>query len=162
MKHQLPAQIHSILFVCLGNICRSPAGENVMRRLLQDAGLDGQVRCDSAGLLDYHSGEPPDARMRAAGLRRGLPMSGAARQVTRADLDVFDLVLAMDDSNYRGLIQLASEHNRHKILPFCSLCTRHADREVPDPYYGDAGGFDYVLDLMEDGCRALLAQLTRR
>lgn len=159
MKPQPPATIDSILFVCLGNICRSPAGENVMRRLLQQAGLGQVIRCDSAGLIGYHAGSPPDARMRSAGMRRGLPMTGTARQVTRADLDAFDLVLAMDDDNFRGLLQLASDANRHKVHRFCSYCTRHPDREVPDPYYGGVAGFEYVLDLMEDGCQGLLGQL---
>jgi protein-tyrosine phosphatase len=162
VKQQPPLQVRSILFVCMGNICRSPAGENVMRRLLQDAGLEQRVRCDSAGLIGYHTGDPPDARMRAAGQRRGLPMTGVARQVTRADLDAFDLVLAMDDDNFAGLMKLASATNRHKVVKFCSFCTRHPDREVPDPYYGGAEGFDHVLDLMEDGCGTLLARITAR
>jgi len=151
--------IRSILFVCMGNICRSPAGENVMRRLLEEAGLDGHIRCDSAGLIDYHVGEPPDARMSSAGRRRGLPMTGSARQVTRADLDAFDLILAMDDDNYRGLMALASDQHREKIRRFCSYCSRHPDKEVPDPYYGGSAGFEHVLDLMEDGCKGVLAQL---
>lgn len=154
-----PRSIASILFVCLGNICRSPAGENVMRKLLKDAGLGEDVVCDSAGIMGYHLGEPPDARMIAAGRGRGLPMTGIGRQVTRADLDSFDLVLAMDNANYAGLIKLANDGNRDKIKRFCDYCVSHRDTEVPDPYYGDAAGFEYVLDLLEDGCAQILRQV---
>lgn len=132
-----------------------------MRHLLQQAGLAELVLCDSAGIIDYHSGEPPDARMREAGRKRGLPMTGTARQVTRKDIVAFDLILAMDHDNHSGLMRLATPINRHKIRMFCSYCTQHSDREVPDPYYGDAAGFDYVLDLMEDGCRQIIAEITR-
>ncbi|MGD9841500.1 MAG: low molecular weight protein-tyrosine-phosphatase [Steroidobacteraceae bacterium] len=148
--------LSSILFICMGNICRSPAGENVMRKLLQDAGLADQVRCDSAGTLGYHSGASPDSRMHAAGQKRGLPMTGKARQVTRVDLSLFDLILAMDDDNYRELQTLATEQNRHKIKLFCEYCVTHRDNEVPDPYYGGPEGFEHVLDLLEDGCTQIL------
>jgi len=153
------AQTRSILFVCLGNICRSPAGENVMRKLLEDAGLNQQIHCDSAGISNYHSGNSPDSRMIAAGRNRGLPMTGSARQVTRHDLDRFDLILAMDDENYAGLIRMVTQHNSYKVRMFCSYCTDHDEREVLDPYYGGPDGFDYVLDMMEDGCREILRLL---
>jgi protein-tyrosine phosphatase len=143
----------------MGNICRSPAGENVMRQVLMQAGLAEHVLCDSAGIIDYHAGNPPDARMRAAGQRRGLPMTGIARQVTRHDLDRFDLILAMDYDNHSGLLKLATANNRHKIRMFCSYLTQHTDREVPDPYYGGAEGFEYVLDLLEDGCAGILREI---
>jgi len=151
--------ITSILFVCMGNICRSPAGENVMRRLLQQAGLADAVICDSAGVIGYHAGDPPDARMCAAGHRRGLPMTGIARQVTHADLDQFDLILAMDNDNYAALNRLANNRNRHKIRKFCEYCVAHSINEVPDPYYGDATHFERVLDLLEDGCVQLVEQI---
>jgi protein-tyrosine phosphatase len=154
-----PRSIASILFVCLGNICRSPAGEHVMRKLLEDAGLGEDVVCDSAGIMGYHIGASPDARMIAAGRRRGLPMTGIGRQVTRADLDTFDLVLAMDNANYAGLTRLANSSNRDKIKRFCDYCVNHRDTEVPDPYYGDAAGFEYVLDLLEDGCTQILREV---
>lgn len=151
--------VRSVLFVCLGNICRSPAGENVLRKLLHEGGIGAQVRCDSAGIIDSHVGEAPDARMCAAGQRRGLPMTGRARQVTREDLQSFDLILAMDEDNRSALLRLATTDTQAKIRLFCSYCTRHADREVPDPYYGGPAGFEYVLDLLEDGCSHLVAQL---
>ncbi|MGC4091994.1 MAG: low molecular weight protein-tyrosine-phosphatase [Polyangiaceae bacterium] len=153
--------LNSLLFVCLGNICRSPAAENVMFKLLQDAGLTGRVSCDSAGTSNEHAGQPPDRRMRQAGMNRGLPMSGIARQVTAADLDVFDLIVAMDDANYAALQRLAGATNRHKIQRFCSYLQQHQDTEVPDPWYGGAAGFEHVLDLLEDGCTQLLAQIQR-
>ena len=149
----------SILFVCLGNICRSPAGENMMRKLLQDAGLSSVVQCDSAGISGYHHGDPPDARMIAAGQQRGLPMTGNARQVTRQDIDRFDLILAMDNDNHAGLMRLVTSHNRHKVRMFCDYCTRHDEREVPDPYYGGPDGFEHVLNIMEDGCQEILRLL---
>jgi protein-tyrosine phosphatase len=146
----------------MGNICRSPAGENVMRRLLEQAGMAGDIVCDSAGVIGYHAGEPPDARMCAAGRRRGLPMTGIARQVTRGDLDNFDLVLAMDNANYADLCKLAGGSNRHKIKRFCEYCVAHEDTEVPDPYYGGAAGFEHVLDLLEDGCVQILQEVKSR
>jgi low molecular weight protein-tyrosine phosphatase len=143
----------------MGNICRSPAGENVMRKLLEDAGLADAVHCDSAGTFGYHIGDPPDRRMVAAGRRRGLPMTGIARQVTRKDLSVFDLILAMDNDNHQALLKLSDESNRHKVRRFCAYCVRHNDSEVPDPYYGGAEGFDHVLDLLEDGCTQILQEI---
>ncbi len=151
--------ITSILFVCMGNICRSPSGENVMKKLLDDAGLSDKVRCDSAGTIGFHTGNPPDPRMSAAGRKRGLPMTGSARQVTPADLDRFDLVLAMDNENFADLQRLSTPENHHKIKRFCDFCIQHTDTEVPDPYYGGAQGFEHVLDLLEDGCTQILKQI---
>lgn len=151
--------IRSILFVCMGNLCRSPAGENVMRKLLADAGIE-QVRCDSAGTHHYHVGEPPDSRMIAAGVQRGLPMTGTARQATRQDLDEFDLILAMDDDNYAQLLKLSTPENRAKIKKFCSYCMQHTDGFVPDPYYGNSADFEHVLNLLEDGCQQILQHIT--
>ena len=159
---ELSTPITSILFVCMGNICRSPAGENVMRRLLHDAGLADEVLCDSAGTIDYHVGEPPDSRMRAAGIKRGLPMTGAARQVTRADIDRFDLILAMDHDNFTSLLRLSTEQNRHKIKRFCDYCRQHSELEVPDPYYGGPRGFEHVLDMLEDGCQQIVDEIKTR
>jgi len=150
--------ISSILFVCMGNICRSPAGENVMRKMLQDAGLADRIQVDSAGTHGYHIGHPPDSRMIDAGKLRGLPMTGAARKVTRNDLDQFDLILAMDDGNYSILTQLSTSTNLHKVKRFHEFYTRHTITEVPDPYYGSTKDFELVLDLLEDGC----AEIVRR
>lgn len=151
----MPA-IQSILFVCWGNICRSPSAENMMRHLLDQAGLSN-IRCDSAGTISAHQGNPPDPRMTAAGRRRGLPMTGQARGVALSDFSDFDLILAMDHSNYQDLSHMApSEEARGKIRLFCDYCQLSDTNEVPDPYYGGPQGFEDVLDLLEDGCSGIL------
>ncbi|MEM9159192.1 MAG: low molecular weight protein-tyrosine-phosphatase [Verrucomicrobiota bacterium] len=154
--------VRSILFVCMGNICRSPAGENVMRKLLQEEGLASDLLVDSAGTINFHSGNAPDSRMSAAGRRRGLPMTGSARQVRQDDFQKFDLILAMDNENYANLAHLAaSPAEEAKIKRFCEFCADHSDTEVPDPYYGGAQGFEHVLDLLEDGCSQILQKLKK-
>ncbi|MBK1878299.1 low molecular weight phosphotyrosine protein phosphatase [Pelagicoccus mobilis] len=149
----------SILFVCMGNICRSPSGENVMRKLLDDAGLGDSIRCDSAGTIGFHVGNPPDPRMSQAGRNRGYAMTGSARKVTPSDLDEFDLILAMDNENFADLERLSTPANRHKVRRFCEFCIQYPNTEVPDPYYGGARGFEIVLDLLEDGCKQILKQI---
>lgn len=147
----------NLLFVCLGNICRSPAAEGVMRRQLEAAGLHERVTVDSAGIIDDHRGNPPDARMRQAASRRGLDLRHRARQVRREDLREFDLILAMDSSNLADLAALdPGRTHAGKIRLFCEFCTRHDRTDVPDPYYGGEAGFELVLDLLEDGCESLL------
>ena len=149
-----------ILFVCMGNICRSPAGECVMRHLItadDSGGTIEWIECDSAGTIGMHEGNPPDDRMRSAGAARGIEILGAARQVNRSDLDRFDLVLAMDRENLADLQLLDPEQTaRAKIRLFCDYCTEHDVTDVPDPYYGGDAGFELVLDLLEDGCAGLL------
>ena len=146
-----------ILFVCLGNICRSPSGENVMRHLLKEEGLLDQFELDSAGTIGFHTGNPPDSRMTSSATARGIEMTGQARQVKLQDLTEFDLVLAMDRENEAELRQLArTDDERAKIRLFCEFCTEHEHDEVPDPYYGGAAGFELVLDLLEDGCREMI------
>ena len=149
-----------LLFVCLGNICRSPSAEGTMRALLEQAGLGGQVQVDSAGTGSWHVGEPPDMRATIAARARGIELRGAAREVTRGDFDDFDLVLAMDRSNMRALRRLApSEEARQKVRllrEFDPASAGAADLDVPDPYYGAAGGFDEVLDLVQAACAGLL------
>ena len=130
-----------------------------MRKLLQNAGLEQEVACDSAGTIGFHSGASPDPRMSSAGRKRGLPMTGSARQVRREDLDRFDLVLAMDDDNYEDLVKLSTPENRDKVKRFCDYCIKHSDTQVPDPYYGGAQGFEHVLDLLEDGCAQILQEI---
>ncbi len=148
--------INSILFVCWGNICRSPAAENVMRQLLDQSG-HSQVLCDSAGTLDAHAGSSPDPRMSEAGKRRGLPMTGRSRLIQAADFGKFDLILAMDQANWNDLEQIApKDRSMENVRFFCDFCRRHSETEVPDPYYGGAQGFEHVLDLLEDGCQGIL------
>ena len=173
-----------LLFVCLGNICRSPTAEGTMRVLVREAGLQGQLEIDSAGTGGWHVGDPPDRRAVKAARARGIALEGAAREVRREDFEDFDLLIAMDRSNLRALRQLApSEEARAKVRllrEFDPASTRRArpagansadsgrraardasvgDLDVPDPYYGAAGGFEEVLDLVQAACRGLLEHI---
>lgn len=130
-----------------------------MRQLLEASGFS-HIRCDSAGTMDAHRGNPPDARMAAAGKRRGLPMTGSARGVQPEDFDNFDLILAMDQANLEDLRRLAPEAaSLNNVRMFCEFCRKFEETEVPDPYYGGLDGFERVLDLLEDGCRGLLEEI---
>jgi len=158
---ELMSQVENyrILFVCMGNICRSPAGENVMRALLEAEGVADRFNIDSAGTISMHSGNSPDGRMVEAGRARGLSMTGRARQVRAADFEEFDLILAMDDENLSYLQGLCPEGTRRAELHlFCEFCTHHEASFVPDPYYGGPEGFERVLDLLEDGCAGLISR----
>jgi protein-tyrosine phosphatase len=149
-----------LLFVCLGNICRSPAAENIMNHLAAEAGVSNQIECDSAGTANYHTGSAPDRRMQAAAAQRHLPMKGSAREFTKADFTTFDLILAMDRENYQNILALDPQAQyRDKVKLMCDFVTHHPDKEVPDPYYGGAAGFDYVIDLLTDACSGLLSKL---
>jgi len=151
-----------VLFVCLGNICRSPAAEGVMQAMVDEAGLGASIRVDSAGTEGWHHGKLPDARMREAGKALGYTLQSRARQDWREDLETFDLILAMDADNLRNLRLLDAQGLHHaKIRPFCDYCTSHDEKDVPDPYYGGPAGFEKVLDLLEDGCANLLSQISK-
>lgn len=149
-----------LLFVCLGNICRSPAAEGVMHALVESKGYADRVSIRSAGTAGWHAGKLPDQRMRTAAQNRGYDLSSRARQVTTNDLQDYDLVLVMDRQNLRDLrsLDLTSQFSS-KIRLFCEFCTDHQESEVPDPYYGGEQGFELVLDLLEDGCRGVLAHI---
>ena len=155
-----------ILFVCLGNICRSPTAEAVMRDLVRREGRDGEIEVDSAGTGDWHVGEPPDARSAEAARRRGIVMDGAARQVVAGDFDDWELLLAMDRANHRALLELAPDDEaREKVRmlrEFDPEAVASGDLDVPDPYYGGERGFEHVLDLIERACRGLLEDLESR
>jgi protein-tyrosine phosphatase len=151
---------YKLLFVCLGNICRSPSAENIMNYLLKQAGLSEQIITDSAGTSSYHIGSPPDRRMRTAAQKRGLELVGEARQFEEFDFEDFDLILAMDKSNYYDILRLDPRQKyRDKVRLICDFAKSHRDQEVPDPYYGGAEGFNYVLDLLFDACDGLLQYL---
>lgn len=155
-------RVYRILFVCMGNICRSPAAEGVFRRMAAEAGLADRVETDSAGTGGWHAGNPPDARMTRAAARRGYELTGLARQVMASDFRRFDLLLIMDRENQRDIqLFLPDGPDRQKLRLFCEFCTRFSDDEVPDPYYGGPSGFDHVLDLLEDGCASLLTHIRR-
>jgi protein-tyrosine phosphatase len=151
-----------ILFVCMGNICRSPTAEGVMRGLLREQGLEAEIEVDSAGTGDWHTGAPPDSRATAAARSRGITLEGAARVVTPADFYEFDLILAADRRNLRELSALAPGDARarlHLLREFDPAAPGAPDLDVPDPYYGGDDGFEQVIDLIEAACRGLLEQL---
>jgi protein-tyrosine phosphatase len=144
-----------ILFVCLGNICRSPTAEGVMRRLVREEGLEDRIEIDSAGTGGWHVGAPPDARATEAAARRGTVLEGAARRFDPSDFERFDLIVAMDRENLRDLLALAPDDEaRAKVRMF-----RAGGLDVPDPYYGGDDGFEEVLDLVEEAARELLAEV---
>jgi protein-tyrosine phosphatase len=150
-----------VLFVCLGNICRSPLAENVFRRLVEEAGLGERFEIDSAGTGSWHVGERPDARAASVARARGIELQGRARQVTQEDLVAFDYVLAMDRENLEELEYMARRGDATAEIRLLRAYDPHADREeVPDPYYGGPSGFEDVFDIVSRSCRSLLASLT--
>lgn len=147
-----------VLFVCMGNICRSPTVEGVARVVIQRAGLEDQFELDSAGTHDYHVGEAPDRRSQQAALTRGYDLSLLrARQVGKDDFTRFDKILAMDLRNLTALRELCPLHLHHKLELFLRYADGFDDEEVPDPYYGGATGFERVLDMAEAGVKGLIA-----
>ncbi|HWX34437.1 MAG TPA: low molecular weight protein-tyrosine-phosphatase [Steroidobacteraceae bacterium] len=155
-----PGPVRSVLFVCLGNICRSPTAEGVFRQLLVREAPELRVEVDSAGTADYHVGNPPDLRSQRAALARGIDLSGLrARRVTPGDFTRFDLILAMDRDNLRELQAMRPKHAPARLQLFLEYAPELRRLEVPDPYYGDARGFEEVLDLSAAASRGLLAAL---
>ena len=150
-----------VCFVCLGNICRSPTAEGVFRHLVAEAGLQSEFEIDSAGTADYHTGDAPDRRARAAGRRAGIVIDGQARPFLRVDFARFDHVIAMDTSNVRDLRSMApGPEAAAKIRLLRSFDPQAAkDAPVPDPYYGDDAGFDHVLELCRRACKHLLDEI---
>jgi protein-tyrosine phosphatase len=152
-----------LLFVCLGNICRSPTAEGVMRSLVRRAGLADGVHVDSAGTGGWHIGSAPDERATAAAGSRGIVLEGRARQVRPEDFSEFDLLIAMDRSNLRELRRLADDEEQRQrvrlLREFDPAGASGGDLDVPDPYYGSPGGFEEVLDLVEAACEGLLTQI---
>lgn len=151
-----------ILFVCLGNICRSPMAEGVMLELLEKAGLETEYIIDSAGMSGYHQGELPDSRMRAHAARRGYKLVHHSRPVRVEDFYDFDLLIGMDDNNISALHDRApSPETAKKIHRMTEYCRNMKADHVPDPYYGGDAGFEYVIDLLEDACAGLLETLEK-
>jgi protein-tyrosine phosphatase len=149
-----------VLFVCMGNICRSPAAEIVLRHIVNAERLDDRIEIDSAGTIGYHNGNPPDKRMSATLRARGYQPKGRARQVCHEDFDDFDLILPMDYENEADLRSLQRDRQgRAEIRAFSSFCAANPLGHVPDPYYGGAAGFEMVADIVEDGCQGLLRHL---
>lgn len=152
--------MQKVLFVCMGNICRSPTAEGVFRRLVEEAAVGDRIQVDSAGTHDYHVGEPPDRRAQQAARRRGVDVSALrARQVRDEDFADFDWIVVMDEANLRLLERRCPDEHRHKLSLLLDHAPQAAVREVPDPYYGGDHGFERVLELVEAGARGLLAQV---
>jgi protein-tyrosine phosphatase len=152
-----------VLFVCLGNICRSPLAENVFRHLVEEAGLEGAFDVDSAGTGSWHVGQAPDARAASVARSRGIELRGRARQVTHDDLVAFDYVIAMDRDNLEELEHMARGARATSRIQLLRAYDPHPDGdEVPDPYYGGASGFEDVFEIVSRSCRTLLASILER
>lgn len=152
---------HRILFVCLGNICRSAAAEGIMKYIVEHNNLDKDFMIDSAGTSGWHAGELPDRRMRSHGADHGYDFSSRSRQFQTEDFDKFDYIIAMDNENFHDIISMArNEDDKKKVSYLTDYTQNHPNqRYVPDPYYGGDKGFDLVIELLEDGCWGLLERL---
>lgn len=154
---------YKILFVCLGNICRSPAADGIMRDLISRQGLENEIEVDSAGTYGGHAGELPDSRMRAAAAKRGIELDHRSRQIVHDDLERFDMVLTMDDSNYDNVCRMArSPEEVGKVSRMTDYSRKFEINYVPDPYYAGREGFEYVLDILEDACANLLDKVCEK
>ncbi len=152
-----------VLFVCLGNICRSPTAEGVFRKLIQDQGYEADIEIDSAGTHAYHVGQPPDTRAQQTARLRGIDISQLrGRRVLAEDIDVFDYVLAMDHENYENLLRIFPPHEHQKIGLFMQYASQRTEEEVPDPYFGGDSGFDRVLDMIEEASIGLLNNIRQQ
>lgn len=152
-----------ILFVCLGNICRSPAAEGIFSQFVSERGLEKTITCDSAGIVGYHEGEGAYPKMKKIALRRGYDLTSISRPVRPAsDFENFDLIIGMDDQNIADLNRLApNRESKAKIHKMTEYFTRHKNNSVPDPYYGEARDYELVIDLLEDSCAGLLESIAR-
>ena len=149
-----------ILFVCLGNICRSPMAETIMQAMAKEAGREAEFELDSAGLIAYHEDEEADPRMRQHAARHGYHITHLSRPIRESDFRYFDLILGMDDSNIDRLKRLAPDlETEAKVQRMTDYCCQRMEDHVPDPYYGGASGFEHVISLLEDACRGLLENL---
>lgn len=146
-----------ILFVCMGNICRSPAAEGIMKALVEQDGLKYKFIIDSAGTIDYHEGELPDPRMIQVASERGYNFDHKARQITKADLENFDYIITMNNGIHKSVLRLDPQKKyHHKIFRMTDFLTTMKSDEIPDPYYGTKKDFEYTLDLIEDASKGLL------
>jgi protein-tyrosine phosphatase len=151
---------YKVLFVCLGNICRSPAAEGIMKAIAEKQGWGDKLEIDSAGTAGYHTGELPDARMRRHGARRGYTFDSLSRKFSPRDFERFDIILAMDDNNYYDIRYLSPDaESESKVRRMVEFSERFQHGHVPDPYYMGADGFELVLDLLEDACQGLFCYI---
>ena len=152
-----------VLFVCMGNICRSPTAVGMFRKVIEDAGEAELIEIDSAGTHAYHIGKPPDERTLSAAMRRGIDLSyRRGRQVNRKDFDAFDFVLCMDRENHKDLVAVGGPTAKGKLHLFLDFAPHQKHREVPDPYFGGPEGFEQVLDLVQIASEGLLADIRKR
>jgi protein-tyrosine phosphatase len=152
-----------VLFVCMGNICRSPTAHGVFDALIKKEGLDALIEVDSAGTHAYHVGELPDRRSQQTALRRGLDLDyQRARKVLLKDMEIFDYILAMDESNLQDLMRICPDEHQVKLSLLMSYAPHFGQLEVPDPYYGGDQGFDHVFDMVEEAAKGLLDDLRKR
>ncbi len=150
-------KIFSVLFVCMGNICRSPTAHGVFRQKVINHGLADWVKVDSAGTHNYHADSPPDERAQSHAAKRGYDLSDLrARQIQDADFDDYDLILVMDLDNLSNVLDECPTEHQHKVRRLTEFCLKHEARVVPDPYYGGNNDFEAVLDLVEDACEGLI------
>jgi len=155
--------IVKILFVCMGNICRSPTAEGVFNKLLEDNGTAARFEVDSAGTIAYHIGEQPDSRAQKAARQRNIDLSTIrARKVLSEDFVEFDYLLAMDEENYANMLAICPQHHQHKVKLFLDYAPHRSELEVPDPYYGGANGFENVLDLVEEASEGLYNSIMKK
>lgn len=150
----------NILFICLGNICRSVTAEEIFRQKAQQAGLQ-HLHIDSAGIINYHEGELADSRMRHHAYQHGYHLTHRSRPVTTNDFHHFDMIVAMDDNNVKALQRLAPNGTQNKIVRMVDFLEYHEAKEIPDPYYGGAKDFEWVIELLEDACEGLLGKLSQ-
>ena len=150
---------YSILFVCLGNICRSPAAEEIFRTYAYKAGLSCFFKIDSAGLINFHQGESPDSRMKSHAAKRGYQLTHLSRPIMMEDFSSFNLIIGMDQQNMQALYKICPASDRDKLVCITRFCARWNVSNVPDPYYGNDTDFENVLNILEDACQGLLNHL---
>lgn len=153
---------YRVLFVCLGNICRSPAGEGIFKKMVKEQQMEDRISVDSAGTSGWHNGELPDSRMRQHGARRVYKFDSLSRKFISRDFDDFDIILAMDDSNYHNIMRMSPDlDSEKKVFRMVDFSRKFNHDHIPDPYYSGAEGFELVLDLLEDACQGLMDDIKK-
>ena len=162
INQQTDAAEDSLLFICLGNICRSPAAEGITKKMLAERGLAGRIAVDSAGIGGWHVGQLPDSRMRRHGAAHGYNFDSRARQFSAADFSRFSHIVVMDEENYKAITRMAEADRRKVMRMACFLRHHPGQTSIPDPYYGGESGFELVIELLEDACEGLIDHITNK